>query len=70
MYVNIIFCEEDLFLSHEHGVPGWELDGLLLGELEDFLGDVLLVDHYAEHVLVEPFVGHNQVAIVTAGCAP
>ena len=70
VYVNIIFCEEELFLSHEHGVPGWKLDGLLLGELEDFLGDVLLVDHYAEHVLIEPFVGHNQVAIVTAGCAP
>lgn len=54
-----------LFLLHEHGVPGGELYGFLLGEFQYLGGDVLLVDDDAEHVFVEPLVGHDEVAAVT-----
>ena len=41
-----------------------------MGGLEDVLWDVLLVDDEAEHVLVEPVVGHDVVALVAALGAP
>ena len=66
----IIFIVRILLLFHEHGIPCGEKDGFLLHEFHEFLGHVLLVYHHAEHVLVEPLVGHDEIAVVTAGCAP
>ena len=59
-----------LFFGGEHGVPSWELDWLLLEEFRYALWHVLLVEHEAEHVFVEPFVGHDIVALETVFFAP
>ena len=48
----------------EHIIPGGELDGLLLGSLDDFLVQVFLVDDDAEEIGVEPGIGEGHVTVV------
>ena len=52
------------FLLGKHGVPGGQADGLLLEQIHDLGGDILLVYHEAEHILVEPLVGDDEVATI------
>ena len=59
-----------LFFGGEHGVPSWELDWFLLEEFRHALRHVFLVEHEAEHVFVEPFVGHDVVALEAVFFAP
>ena len=61
---------ERLFLGGEHGVPGGEHDGLLVEHGADVGGDVFLLQHNAEHVFVEPVVGHDEEALVAVAAAP
>ena len=53
-----------LFFRSEHRVPRREHDRLLFHELHDVSRNVLLFYYYTEHVVVKPFVGHDQVALV------
>ena len=53
-----------LLFGGEEGIPCGELYGLLLEEVKHRGGYVLLVHHDAEHVFIEPFVGHDEVALV------
>ena len=53
-----------LLLWGEHRIPRWEKDWLLLKKLEDILWHILALNNHAEHILVEPLVGHNQVTLI------
>lgn len=52
-----------LLLGCKHWVPGGEHGGFLFKNLENVLGNIFLVDNKAEHVLVEPLVGHYECAV-------
>ena len=72
--INIVWVKIDaiarrrqnaLFFALKEGVPSGKQDGLHLEEFENLGGYVLLVYYEAEGVLIKPFVGHNQVSVVT-----
>ena len=48
-----------LFFGLEERIPSRKLRGFLIQEFERSCGDILLVDHEAEEVIVKPFVSHN-----------
>ena len=54
-----------LFFRSEHRIPCRELDRLLVKHLEYVCWNVLLLDYEAEHVLVEPLVSHDVVALIS-----
>ena len=60
----IIICKNGLFFRSEHWVPRRKHDRLLFHQLHDVGRNVLLFYYYAEHVVVKPFVGHNQIALI------
>ena len=55
--------QEQRILGHHH-------HGLLLVVLQQFVGNILLVDHQAEHILTEPAVGHDEAAFLSPVGAP
>ena len=59
-----------LFFWGEHRVPCGEHNGLLVHHGADVGGDVFLLEHHAEHVLVEPVVGHDEVTLPAVVGAP
>ena len=59
-----------LLLRGEHRVPCRKENRLLLEQLEDILWNILALHYKAEHILVEPLVGHNEVALVARLYAP
>lgn len=61
------FCSSiGLFLTLKEGVPSGKLDGLHLEEVENLGRYVLLIHNETEGVLIKPFVGHDEVTVVTA----
>lgn len=59
-----------LLLGGEHGVPCGEHGWFLVKNLQYVLGDIFLVNHKAEHILIEPCTGHYECAVETRLCAP
>lgn len=53
-----------LFLWEEHWVPGGEEDRLLIQHINDIGWNEPLFCDEAEHVFIEPVVGHDEVALV------
>ena len=58
-----------LLLGGEHRVPSGEHGRLLLEHVEHLCRYVLLVNHKAEHILIEPRTGHYECAVETRLCA-
>ena len=60
------FCSSiGLFLTLKEGIPSGKQDGLHLEKVENLGGYVLLIYYEAEGILIKPFVGHNEVTVVT-----
>lgn len=53
-----------LLLREEHRVPGRKKNRLLIKHIHDIGRHVLLLKDETEHVVVEPLVGHDEVALV------
>ena len=60
----------EVVIGAEEGVFGHDHHGLGFGGLEDVLWHVFLVHDQAEGVLVEPLVGHDDVAFLAAVGTP
>ena len=58
--------EKTSIIHLEEGVFGHDHDGLLLVFLQELRRHILVKDHEAEHVFVEPPVGHHDVAFLPA----
>ena len=66
---SLLFFIQLLF-GCEHWVPCGEHDWLLLEHVEHLCWDILLVNNKAEHILVEPLVGHDECAVEARFRAP
>ena len=55
-----------LFFTGKERIPSGQLHGFLLQQAQRFGRHILAVHHQAEHILVKPFVRHDQVAAIAA----
>ena len=55
-----------LLFAGKERIPSGQLHGFLLQQAQRFRRHILAVHHQAEHILVKPFVRHDQVAAIAA----
>ena len=55
-----------LLFAGKERIPSGQLHGFLLQQAQRFGRHILAVHHQAEHILVKPFVRHDQVAAIAA----
>ena len=59
-----------LFFWKKHRIPSREEGRLLVKHLQNVGRDKSLLDDETEHIVVEPLVGHDEVALVARVGAP
>ena len=68
-FLGFITCL--MLLVHlEQRVFGHHHDGLLFEVAQQFVADILLVDHQAEHIFTEPACRHDETTLLTPTAAP